>query len=149
MMNNLLPTPLNIKRFKPVEIFSFDPDAPVMFNEPLPFETLSTMEDVYRIASELYYAEEAAWKGERAREIIETVIDGATRDLLDVARYLERQDSPEARALHGTLMELILRMKLPLVACVLKSIEAIYIKYGEAKAREAVEKLLKEVEERN
>ena len=147
-MNNLLPTPLNIKRFKPVEIFSFDPDAPVMFNEPLPFETLSTMEDVYRIASELYYAEEAAWKGERAREIIETVIDGATRDLLDVARYLERQDSPEARALHGTLMELILRMKLPLVACVLKSIEAIYIKYGEAKAREAVEKLLKEVEER-
>lgn len=147
-MNKLLPIPLNIKRFKPVEILSFDPDAPVMFNNPLPFETLSTMEDVYRIANELYYAEEAAWKGERAREIIETVIDGATRDLLDVARYLERQDSPEATALHGTLMEIILRMKLPLVACVLESIEAIYIKCGEKKAREAVEKLLKEVEER-
>ena len=147
-MNNLLPISLSIKRFKPLEILSFDPDAPVMFNNPLPIETLSTMEDVYRIANELYYAEEAAWKGERAREIIETVIDGATRDLLDVARYLERQDSPEARALHGTLMELILRMKLPLMACVLESIEAIYIKYGEKKAREAVEKLLKEVEER-
>ena len=145
-MTTMLPYPVCIRRFKPAEILSFDPDAPVFFNEPLPKMSISTGEDVARLGNELFEAEEKAWQGERAREIIETVIDGALRDILYVARYLERQNSSEAKALHRKMMELVIRMKKPLLACVLESIEAIYIKCGEDAAREAVKKLLAKTE---
>ena len=145
-MNNHLPYPLCIVRFKPTEILSFDPDAPTFINDPYPKECLATMDAVVRLSKELYEAEKSAWEEKASREIIETVIDGALRDILDVARYLERQNSSEAKSLHGSLMKLVVRMKKPLLACVLESIEAIYIKHGEKKAREAVEKLLAKTE---
>lgn len=131
--------PVAIKRFKPVEILVFDPDKPIKYQNPIPREIVETEDDVVRLGQLLYEAEMKAWEGRNSAEIIETVIDGAVDDLMDVAQYLETlKGAKPARDAHQKIMELIVRMKSPLVSCIMQSFQALYIKGGMKEVRKAI-----------
>ena len=130
-----------INRFKPVEILDFDPDRPITYQNPIPREIVETEDDVVRLGQQLYEAEMKTWEGRKSAEIIETVIDGATDDLMEVASYLEKLNTAPARESHRKIMELIVRMKSPLVYCLMQSFQALYMKGGMKEVRDAVERL--------
>ena len=138
--------PVYIRRFKPVEILQFDPDSPLAYRDTTPKELVRDADDVVKLGKALYEAEQKAWEGRSASEIIETVIDGAMADLMKVAKYLEAVGTKEAKEEHQRIMMLIVRMKCPLVSCVMQCFESIYLQGGMAAVRESINKLTKKEE---
>lgn len=139
-MNRL---PVCIRRFKPIEVLKFDPDKPIGYQEHYAKITIHDANEVVALGELLFKAEQEAWEGKHARAIIETVIDGALNTLTDVLKYLERNNSPEARQVHRNLTRLIVSMKFPLIACIGDCLGAIYLKDGMPAVRRAIEKLTK------
>lgn len=136
--------PVMIPRFKPVEILeAWNPDKPIGYQEVKPpMQLVSTADDVIELGQQLYEAEEKAWEGRFSSELVETVIDGAIDDLMDVARYLETlRGAKPAREAHQKIMMLILRMKAPLIACIIQCFEGLYTKGGTKAVKDAVKRI--------
>lgn len=147
----ILPEPVFINRFKPIEVLErFDPDKPIRYqdNKP-PVDKIDTLADIQRIGGELFDAEQKAWEGRCSQEILETVIDGAADTIFRAINYFEesykRVADPKSRQLYLDLCDLYIRLKSPLLACMMESLGSIYIRDG----MDAVKKVLNRLKERD
>ena len=147
MIPERLPGSIFIERFKPIEILEgFNPDKPICYQDTKPpVEEIATTLDVIKIGRELFDAEQKAWEGRRSQEILETVIDGAGDTISRAMHYFEesymRVNDPKARQLYLDLCDLYVRLKSPLLACLIESIGAIYVKGGMDEVRKVIDKL--------
>ena len=146
-----LPEPIFIERFKPIEVLKgFDPDKPIQYQDTSgPIERIATALDVIKIGKELYEAELKAWEGRHSQEILETIIDGAADTIFRAINYFEesykRVADPKSRQLYLDLCDLYIRLKSPLLACMMESLGSIYIRGG----MDAVKKVLNRLKERD
>ena len=146
-----LPEPIFIERFKPIEVLKgFDPDKPIQYQDTSgPIERIATALDVIKIGKELYEAELKAWEGRHSQEILETIIDGAADTIFRAINYFEesykRVTDPKSRQLYLDLCDLYIRLKSPLLACMMESLGSIYIRGG----MDAVKKVLNRLKERD
>lgn len=147
MIFDKLPEPVLIKRFKPIEVLEgFDPDKPIRYQDVNPpVDKIDTLIDIQRIGNELFDAERKAWEGRRSQEILETIIDGAADVIFRAMRYFEesyaRIEDSEARQLYLDICDLYVRLKSPLLACIMESLGSIYIRGGMDAVRKTIERL--------
>lgn len=152
-MNTQLPEPIFIERFKPIEVLKgFDPDKPIQYQDTSgPIERIATALDVIKIGKELYEAELKAWEGRRSQEILETIIDGAADTIFRAVGYFEksykRALNPETRQLYLDLCDLYVRLKYPLMACIMESIGSIYVRGGMKEVKKVINRLMEKTDD--
>lgn len=143
--------PVLIERFKPIEVLErFDPDKPIRYQDiKPPTEAISSAADIIKIGEELYHAEQKAWEGRQCSEILEAAIDGAADTIFRAINYFEesykRVADPKSKQLYLDLCDLYIRLKSPLLACMMESLGSIYIRGG----MDAVKKVLNRLKERD
>ena len=136
-----------IERFKPIEVLErFDPDKPICYQDTKPpTEAISSSADIIKIGKELYRAEQKAWEGRHSQEILETIIDGAENTISCAMHYFEesymRVKDPKARQLYLDLCDLYVRLKSPLLACMMESIGSIYVRGGMDEVKKVINRL--------
>ena len=137
-MNGL---PVCIKRFKPLEMLHFDPDRPVEYGNPIPKEVITDARDVIRLGEDLYKAEMEAWENRHQKELFDTVVQASLSEIEDVVEYLKTLDTEKAQEVRQKLTRLVISWKAPVVPCIMKCLESIYLKGGMSAVREVRQKL--------